>query len=58
MSVPESDVTVSCTTTRCKEPVLVGTPSYGLDCSCVVVELGERLVRVQVPYHQFIIVAS
>ena len=43
--VPETDVTVSCSSTSGQETVLMRWPAYGLNSSCVLMELDDRFVR-------------
>ena len=58
VSVPEPDVSVSCATARGKEPILVRRPTDSLDSCCMLVELNKRFVRVKVPDHQLVVVAT
>ena len=58
MRVPEPDVTVSRASASREKPILVGRPAYSLDSCGVLVELDNRLVRVQIPNHKLIVVAA
>ena len=58
MSVPESDVPVSGASTSRQKAILVWRPANSFDCCSMLVELDEWTVRVQVPDHQFVVVAS
>ena len=56
--IPESDVAIGCSAARCQQTVLVWAPADGFDSCSVIMELDERLLRVQVPDHEFIVIAS
>ena len=56
--VPETNVAVCSSSTRSQKAILMRRPAYSLDCSCVLVELDYWLVWVQIPNHQFVIVAA
>ena len=58
VSVPESNVTISCSSTSGQKTVLMGWPADGLDSCCVLMELNNGLVGSQIPYHQFVVIAT
>lgn len=58
VGVPEPDMAVRSATSRCEQAVLVWGPADGLDRGCVFSELCQGFIRVQVPYHQFVVVAT
>lgn len=53
--VPETDTSVSSSTSRSKKAALVGWPSNGLDCSSVLCQSQSRLLRVLVPDQELVI---
>ena len=56
--VPEADAAISCSTTRCKQAVLMGRPCNGLHSCVVVAELDDRRCGVQVPDVQLVVIAT
>ena len=58
VSVPESDVSISSSTTRSQKTTLVRTPTDSFYGRCVLAELDKGLVGVERPNQKFIIVAS
>lgn len=58
VGVPESDMAVCSATTCCEQSVLVWGPAYCFYCGCMLSKLCQGLIGVQVPYHQFVVVAT
>ena len=58
VSVPEPNVTIGCSTASGQETILMGRPADSLDCRRVLMELHNGLVRSQIPYHEFVIIAT
>ena len=56
--VPKSDASVRSSTASRQQAGLVGVPSDGLHSRLVLPKLGQMLIALQVPYHQFIIITS
>ncbi len=56
--VPEADATICCSTSRCKQAVLVGGPCNGLHSCIVVAELDDRRCGVQIPDVQLVVIAA
>ena len=56
--VPEADAAISCSTTRCKQAVLMRRPCNGLHSCVVVAELDDRRCGVQVPDVQLVVIAT
>lgn len=56
--VPEADAAISCSTTRCKQAVLVRRPCNGLHSCIVIAELDDRRCGVQVPDVQLVVIAA
>ena len=58
MSVPKPNVAVSRAAPRRKQSVLVRRPADGFDRRSVLVELDQGFVAMQIPDHQFVVVAA
>ena len=57
--VPETDASISCSTSTAHGTVLMRRPSDGFDCSEVLAEFCLRLYAIgSAPYHKFVVVAS
>jgi len=58
VSVPESDVSVRSTASCSKKAVLVRTPCNGLHGSSMITEFYQGFVRMHVPDHELVVIAS
>ena len=58
VSVPEADMAISSTTTCRQETILVRRPADSLHCSCVLVEFHDWFIRVKVPNHELVVIAT
>ena len=58
MSVPESNATISSTSTCCEKSSLVWIPGNGFDGGIMFAELSSSLFTSVVPDHKFVIVSS
>jgi len=58
MSVPETDASICCATSGRQDSSLIGIPRDSFDCGLMLSKFGLGLFALEVPYHQFIIIAS
>jgi hypothetical protein len=59
VSVPESDASIRCASSRCKKTVLVRTPADCFNCCSMIREFYKGLFpTLKAPYHQFVIITS
>ncbi len=57
--VPETDASISCSTSTAHGTVLMRRPSDGFDCSEVLAEFCLRLYAIgSAPYHKFVVITS
>lgn len=58
MSVPETDASIGCSSTSGEETRLVGIPSDSFDGCLMLTKLGNGLLTMKIPNHQFIVICS